>query len=128
MNKFRRVICYSVCILAVSALVGCATIFKGSTDKVNFSSDPTAAKVYVNGQYMGKTPFEIELQSKHSYAIEFRKQGYEDKTVILTNSVGAGWLVLDVIFGLVPVIVDAATGNWYSLDQKHVTAALEAQQ
>jgi hypothetical protein len=29
---------------------------------------------------------------------------------------------------LVPIIVDAATGNWYSLDQNHVNAALEAQQ
>jgi len=28
---------------------GCATIFKGSTDKVNFSSEPTSAQVYVNG-------------------------------------------------------------------------------
>jgi len=30
--------------------------------------------------------------------------------------------------GLVPVIVDAATGNWYYLDQDHVNAALKEQQ
>jgi len=128
MNQFRSAVCWCVLIAAVSTLVGCATIFKGSTEKVNFSSDPTSSKVYVNGQYMGETPLELKLQSKNSYTIEFRKEGYENKTVVLTNSVGAGWIVLDVIFGLVPVIVDAATGNWYSLDQEHVTAALEAQQ
>jgi len=114
--------------LAVFTLEGCATLFHGSTDKVGFSSDPTGAKVYVNGQYMGETPLELKLESKHSYNIEFRQTGYESKTVVLTNSVGAGWIVLDVLFGLVPIIVDAATGNWYSLDQAHVAAALEAQQ
>jgi hypothetical protein len=127
MNHLWRRASLLACIIAVLALVGCATIFHGSTDKVNFSSDPTAAKVYVSGQYMGETPFELNLQSKHSYTIEFRKEGFENKTVMVNNSVGAGYIVLDVIFGLVPVIVDAATGNWYSLDQEHVTAALEAQ-
>jgi len=109
-------------------LNGCATIFHGSTDKVNFSSDPTGAQVYVNGQLMGTTPLELKLESKHTYTIEFRKEGYVNKTVLLTNSVGAGYIVLDVLFGLVPVIVDAATGSWYSLDQEHVNGVLEQQQ
>jgi hypothetical protein len=96
-------------------------------DKVDFSSDPTGAKVYVNGQLMGTTPFETKLESKHTYTIEFRKEGYENRTVMITNSVGAGWIVLDVLFILllVPIIVDAATGNWYSLDQDRVNAPLE---
>jgi hypothetical protein len=118
------------CLLALALFIfdGCATIFKGSTDTVNYSSEPSGAKVYVNGSLMGTTPFQLELKSNQTYTIEFRKDGYENKTVMLNNSVGAGWIVLDVVFGLVPIIVDAATGNWYSLDQKHVNAALEAQQ
>jgi len=119
-----------LCLLATFFFVfnGCATIFKGSTDTVSYSSDPSGAKVYVNGQLMGTTPFQLELKSNQTYTIEFRKEGYENRTVILNNSVGAGWIVLDVLFGLIPIIVDAATGNWYSLDQSHVNAALEAQQ
>ena len=118
------------CLMAITIFLfnGCATIFHGSTDKIDFSSSPSGAKVYVNGQYMGTAPLQLKLVSKHSYTIEFRKEGYESKTVLITNSVGAGWIVLDVLFGLVPVIVDAATGNWYSLDQEHVNGALEQQQ
>lgn len=41
---------------------------------------------------------------------------------------GAGWIVLDVLAGLVPIIVDAATGAWYGLDQDNVNAVLEKQQ
>ncbi len=114
--------------VVVLLLASCATIFKGSTQKVNFGSDPSGAKVYVNGQLMGTTPFELGMQSKQSYTIEFRTEGFQNKTVLITNSVGAGWIILDVLLGLIPVIVDAATGDWMYLDQTNVNAALEAQQ
>jgi hypothetical protein len=32
------------------------------------------------------------------------------------------------VLGLVPVVIDAATGAWYSLDQKNIDAVLEKQQ
>jgi hypothetical protein len=129
MQRISKLGRYS-CLFAmlIFTLCGCATIFHGSTDKINFSSDPSGAQVYVNGQLMGTAPLEMKLESKHTYNIEFRKEGYQNKTVVVTNSVGAGWIVLDVLFGLIPIIVDAATGNWYSLDQEHVNAALEKQQ
>jgi len=115
-------------LIAGAVLAGCATLFKGSNEKVSLASDPSQAKVYVNGEYMGETPVQLPLQSKHTYSIEFRKDGYQSKTVLLNDHVGAGWIVLDVIGGLVPVIIDAATGDWYYLDQTHVNAALEKQQ
>ncbi len=106
----------------------CATVFKGNSNKVNFNSNPQGAQILVNGNYMGDTPIRLKLESKQNYSIEFRKEGYKTKTFNITNHVGVGWIVLDVIFGLVPVIVDAATGSWYELDQKNVNALLEKQQ
>jgi hypothetical protein len=46
----------------------------------------------------------------------------------ISNHVGAGWVVLDVICGVLPVVVDAVTGSWYSLDQTNINAVLERQQ
>lgn len=117
-----------VTLIVASLLSGCATIFKGSTEQVSFSSSPDQAKLYINGQYMGETPFKLNLTSKERYTIEFRKEGYQSKTILINNNVGAGWIVLDVIGGLIPVIIDAATGNWMYLDQTQVNAALEKQQ
>lgn len=117
-----------VLILLVSlSFTSCATLFHGSTDGVNFSSDPSGAKVYVNGDLLGTTPFALNLKSNKTYTLEFKKDGYESKSVLLNSSVGGGWIVLDVLGGLLPVIVDAATGDWYSLDQDHVNAILEQQ-
>lgn len=128
MQKFYKLGMLFSFIAVVSLAFGsCATIIKGSTDGVNFSSDPAGAKVYVNGTLLGTTPVQLELKSKSSYTIEFKKEGYETRTVLLNNSVGAGWIVLGVLFGLVPIIVDAATSDWYSLDQEHVNGVLEEQ-
>lgn len=118
------------CILAVTVglLSNCAAIFKGTSSKVYFSSDPRGAKVYVNGNPMGITPVMLKLESKRTYYIEFKKEGYEPETFTITNHVGVGWVILDVLGGFIPVIVDAATGAWYELDQDNVNVILERQQ
>jgi hypothetical protein len=108
-------------------LSGCATLFKGTNEEVRFGSDPQKAEVWVNGAKLGETPISLKLECKKTYQIEFRKEGYKPVTKTITNHVGAGWIILDVLAGLLPIIVDAATGAWYSLDQKNVDAVLEQQ-
>jgi len=108
-------------------LSGCATLFKGTSEEVRFGSAPQKAEVWVNGAKMGETPISLKLESKKTYQIEFRKEGYKPVQRNITNRVGAGWIILDVLAGLIPIIVDAATGAWYSLDQKNVDAVLEKQ-
>jgi hypothetical protein len=114
-------------IISVCLLIGCASIFKGTSTNVDFSSDPYGAKVYVNGNLMGTTPVKLKLESKKVYNIEFKKEGFETKTFTITNHVGAGWIILDILGGLVPVVIDAVTGAWYNLDQDNVNVILEKQ-
>jgi len=102
--------------------------YNGRRNKEDFGSDPSGAKVYVNGSLMGTTPVNLKLESKKVYNIEFKKEGFETKTFTITNHVGVGWVILDILGGLIPVVVDAATGAWYSLDQDNVNAILETQQ
>lgn len=100
-------------------LTSCATLFKGTSEEVNFGSNPSGAEVWVDGKMMGKAPINFTLITKKTYVIEFKYQG-QTKTVNLNNHVGAGWIVLDVLGGLIPVIIDAVTGAWYSFDQKNI--------
>jgi hypothetical protein len=109
-------------------LASCATVFQGTRQEVNFNSSPQKARVIVNGEDRGETPLSLKLESKKDYKIELSAPGYKTQIVNISNHVGAGWVILDVLCGLVPVIVDAATGAWYSLDQKNVNAVLEKQQ
>ena len=116
---------FCIFIFCVSITLNCAAVFKGTSDNVDFSSEPDGAKVYVNGVLRGTTPVKLKLESKRTYNIEFKKEGYETRNFTLTNHVGVGWVILDVIFGIVPVVVDAATGSWYVLDQDYVKVEME---
>lgn len=122
----------SVGLLCLS-LGSCAAVFKGSSSKIDLNSKPQGAKVYVNGKLMGETPLKLKLESKLTYTIEFRKEGYPAKTVNVKNHVNGGWILLDVLWGLVPVILDAViidvtTGSLYELNEKSINAILEKQQ
>jgi len=124
----KRLISIFLLFSFVFLISNCATLFKGTTQEVSFNSDPQRAEVWVNGAKMGETPVALKLECKKTYTIEFKKEGFETRTYTINNHVGAGWIILDVLAGLVGVIVDAATGAWYSLDQKNVNAILKKQQ
>lgn len=108
-------------------VTGCATLLAPKTHPLSLASEPHGAQVIVNGVNMGMTPLHLELKADQNYNIEFRKEGYEPQTHIVNSQVAAGWVILDVLFGLVPVIVDASTGAWNKLDQTAVDAVLYKQ-
>lgn len=112
-------------LLTFTFFYGCASIFKGVNEEVNINSEPNGANIYVNGQMLGKTPLQIRLPTKNTHYIEFVKEGYEKKTFILTSSIGAHWIILDILSGLIPIIIDAATGSWYSFDNNYAGVYLE---
>ncbi len=71
----------------------------------------------------GTTPFSLDLNNHTSHTVVFRQRDIQEVTCQLTTSVGAGWVILDVLVGL---IVDAATGKWNSLDQGVCNVVLPA--
>jgi hypothetical protein len=117
----------AILLIPIILFSSCATIFNGSTDEVNFTSLPDYCKVYVDGQYMGSTPLKLRLESKKTHTVEFRKEGLETRVYQITNSVSGGYIVLDILFGFIPLLFDAATGNWYNLNQDHVHGVLDVQ-
>ena len=129
MRRFIKVFAI-FCIIATFSFVleSCGTIFQGTKEQVNFDSGPGEAEVWVNGAKVGVTPCQIQLKRNEEYTIEFKKKGYETKSYHISNSVGAGWVVLDILGGLIPVVIDAATGGWHSLDQNSINATLQEQQ
>lgn len=124
MNKAIAV----VCVVSFLTMTGCATLFQGTNANVSMESSPVQADVYVNGQLMGRTPLQLKLATKKEYVVEFRAEDYQPRTYHINNRVGAGWIVLDVLGGLIPVIIDAATGAWYKFDQENINAQLIKQQ
>jgi hypothetical protein len=124
----KRLISFTaVLLLSLIIFQGCATLFSGSYDEIDLSSEPTGAQVLVNGKDEGNTPTTIRLKKSKEYTIEFVKAGYKTKSLRMTYGLGAGWLILDILSGLVGIIVDAATGNWNSFDYDSYKAVLRTE-
>ena len=123
----KKIIFKSILATLIIAMVlpGCATLFSSSKSSVFTSTDPKGADVYVNGVRMGTTPYTQSLAKNGEYMIEFKKEGYKTVGQKINSKVGAGWVILDVLGGLVPIVVDAATGSWKHLDQEQINIALE---
>lgn len=118
-----------VLVLSLVVLNGCASIFGGGSNSgFRAESSPDSAELWVDGVKAGVTPCKVELKKNQEHSIEIRKEGYATRTYRITNSVGAGWIILDILGGIAPIIVDAATGSWYGLSQDNVNAVLEKQQ
>jgi hypothetical protein len=115
-------------ILALALSVSsCALIFKGESARVTFTSNPSQAEVLIDGNSVGLTTTQAVLKTNRSYNITFRKTGFANQTYTLTNRVGALWIVLDVLGGLVPLVIDAATGAWYEFETTNVNVTLTPQ-
>lgn len=106
-------------VVLATLLSGCATVFKGGVQDVPVNSDPEGVEIIIDGVSFGRTPTTLQLQVNRSYNIVLRN-GTEERMFTIRNEIGALWIVLDVVTGLVPVIVDAATGNWYELQPGQV--------
>ena len=112
-------------VVLVISLSSCATFLKNSSQDIEFSSEPTGAEVYANGKLLGTTPVKIRLKSKITHTLEFKKEGYKTRKDFLNNHISTGWLILDLVCGVIPIAVDAITGDWYSLDQENVNGILD---
>jgi hypothetical protein len=104
----------TVAALAIS-LTGCATLFGTDAKTVTVNSATPGAQVLVDGQPMGYTPTAVTLDAHKDHSIVVRSARGETGCRLVT-SVGAGWVILDILAGFIPVVIDAATGAWATID------------
>ena len=104
---------------------GCAAILGSKQKDFDLQSTPAAADVFVDGNRVGTTPVKIKLSNQKEHTFVFKKEGYKDATCTLAKGTGAGWVILDILGGLVPVAVDAATGSWSQTKGQSCSGNLE---
>ena len=110
--------------ILIISLTGCATLLAGDSKDITFESSPSGADVKINGITYAKTPVTIPLDKNQSYIVEISKNGYHPLTVKINNKIGVGWVILDIITGTMPIIVDAITGDWKTLSPTKINANL----
>ena len=107
----------SMLLIAAIVTAGCGTLFNSKIKTISMSSNPTQAEVWIDGTMRGTTPLSLELDNQRSHTVVFKKEGHADVACELRSNTGAGWIILDILGGLLPVIIDAATGDWNGIGQ-----------
>ena len=112
-------------ILAAAVLTGCGTVMHGTHQDISLSSNPQGAKVETSpATNTFTTPATVTLERNREYVLTFSKEGYTPATLNLRKDIGPGTVIADIVLGLVPLIIDAATGAWYGLNPETATVTL----
>lgn len=107
-------------LLFVLSLTSCATIISGSRQDVQISSEPTAAKVFINAIEVGPTPVQQNLERKQEYNLTLKLDGYKTYETKLVKKFNAWYIGNIALGGLIGVIVDPITGAMYKLKPEEI--------
>jgi hypothetical protein len=104
---------------------GCAAVFKGRDQSVQFVSSPSGATVESNGRYLGDTPTSARMDRLGGLAIKMSRTNYVTSYGTLRRRPDAGWFVVDIatcvipVLLCVPLLVDALSGSLMDLDEAY---------
>ena len=98
-------------IVAMGAnLGGCATVLNGTSQPVEFMSDPSGATVkLVNGQTC-TTPCQYSMRRGNDSMVTYSMAGYEPAEVYIQSRTGAGVAGNILAGGIIGGVVDASNG------------------
>ena len=114
----KRLLVAQVLIAVVAASGGCASLHHGGgAQQTTVASDPSGARLFVNGRPAGITPADVALRRRdHDVVLRFEKDGYDTTEVSLDRSLSA-WLWGNVAW--LAIGMSLTEGNYDTWDDVH---------
>lgn len=115
---------------ALSALGGCATITRSSSDTWTVQTEPSGAAVRTSNQFAcDETPCTFKMARKAEFTVTIVKPGYKTWSGQVTHHVsgagGAGMAGNVLLGGIIGAGVDAYSGAMYNLAPNPLVVKLE---
>jgi len=115
-------------------LSSCASMMHGPNQTVEFRSQPSGAKITIDGKDYGKTPQSISLKrkgrekgdepGKQMYDVSIALDGYYPHEFKIKREMDT-WFLGNLIFGgLIGIIVDASSGSMYKLTPNQINVQI----
>ena len=103
-----------ICAVALGAsglgLGGCATVLNGTSQPVEFASEPSGATVALVTGLKCETPCQYSLKRGKDNAVTFTKDGYKSETVYIQSRTGGSVVGNVLAGGLIGGVVDGSNG------------------
>lgn len=125
----RHLLVGALALGAATAVTGCATIIKGTSQDISVDSNPGGAQVTVTQNsgvevFKGATPAKLSLSKKHEYTVSVKLAGYQEARVPVTQHL-SGWFFGNLLCGgLLGMVIDAVDGAMYNLEPENVSVTL----
>ncbi|MCE5318519.1 MAG: PEGA domain-containing protein [Parachlamydia sp.] len=93
-------------LLSCISLTSCASILRGTTQRVAITSEPSEAEITIDGKCYGHTPQIVTLKRKRAHEVIMAKEGYQTQHIHLEPEVSPmiaanlGWGALLYTAGL----------------------------
>jgi hypothetical protein len=128
-----------VCSYVLGLQASCATIVKGTRERVLINSNPQGATLVHNNNVLGKTPFSLEIDKKDRLKFDanndlvLEMDGYEPYYLGIPFTFDMGWsfwgnmglgMISAGIGGIVGYIVDWKNGMFYNVATDKIEATL----
>ncbi|MEO8908631.1 MAG: PEGA domain-containing protein [Gemmatimonadaceae bacterium] len=110
---------------SIPLVVACGALFNGGPQRLAVTSSPSVAEVWIDDARRGTTPFFVDLSKNKEHTFVFKHVGYDDATVNVTKKIKGTYVILDVLGGIVPVVIDAVAKTWFVLDRNEVRGELQ---
>ncbi len=91
-------------------LAGCATVMNGTSQPVEFQSDPTGAEAAIMTGLKCDTPCKASLKRGKDNAVTFTKDGYKSETVYIQSRTGGAAFGNILAGGIIGGVVDGSNG------------------
>jgi hypothetical protein len=107
-------------VLLLAGGVACATIAHGTTQDVNITSNPSAARVMVDNKPLGSTPVVAKLARNSVHTVRLEVDGYKPFELQLQRKT-SGWVWGNLALGgFIGFAVDMSNGAMYKLSPEEV--------
>ena len=98
--KGKTQIILALFVSSVFLFQSCATIIRGTSQKIPVTSNPIGAKIIVDGLEIGYAPLELNLKRKKKVQIiRIEKQGYNPLEIRITRKTSVGPIIGDLLLG-----------------------------
>jgi len=95
--KRKTRIIFALMVMNVFLFQSCMTIMRGTSQKIPVTSNPSGAKIIVDGKEMGYAPLNLKLTRKTGHIIRIEKQGYNPFEIQVTRKSSLFSLLLSVL-------------------------------
>ena len=109
-------------LILLSLLTSCAAILKGTSQTVTFTSEPSGAEVFIDGQSRGVTPLSVKLKKNKYDTVMIKKKGYSPVVRPIEKSYD-GIALLNIFWDL--STTDMITGAAYEYEPNSYYVTLE---